>query len=33
LLAKFGKATIPMPGGDKLGKRPLNRIIDGLEAM
>lgn len=33
LLAKFGKAEIPMPGGDKLGARPLDRSLDGLEAM
>lgn len=33
LLAKFGTVTIPMPGGDKLGKRPLDRIMDGLESM
>lgn len=33
LLAKFWKVSIPMPGGDKLWKRPLNRLMDGLEAM
>ncbi len=33
LLAKFGKATVPAPGGDKIGKRPLGRHFDGLKAL
>lgn len=33
LLAKFGQAIVPMPGGDKIGARPLDRHFAGLEAM
>lgn len=33
LLAQFGKAEVPAPGGDKIGKRPLDRHFDGLKAM
>ncbi len=33
LLAKFGKASVPFPGGDKIGSRPLDRHFDGLEAL
>lgn len=33
LLHKFGKAVVPAPGGDKIGKRPLDRHFDGLEAL
>ena len=33
LLAKFGEAIVPAPGGDKIGKRPLNRHFEGLEAL
>lgn len=33
LLARFGKATVPNPGGDKIGKRPLERHFEGLEAL
>jgi UDP-N-acetylglucosamine 1-carboxyvinyltransferase len=33
LLAKFGKAIVPFPGGDKIGARPLDRTFDGLRAM
>lgn len=33
LLAKFGKAIVPQPGGDKIGARSLDRHFDGLEAM
>lgn len=33
LLAKFGKARVPAPGGDKIGKRPLDRHFDGLNAL
>lgn len=33
LLAKFGKAEVPNPGGDKIGKRPLERHFEGLTAL
>ncbi|MFH2022525.1 MAG: UDP-N-acetylglucosamine 1-carboxyvinyltransferase [Patescibacteria group bacterium] len=33
LLAKFGRASVPAPGGDKIGKRPLDRHLDGLKAL
>jgi UDP-N-acetylglucosamine 1-carboxyvinyltransferase len=33
LLAKFGQAVVPFPGGDKIGARPLDRHFDGLKAM
>ncbi len=33
LLAKFGKAIVPFPGGDKIGARPLERHFDGLKAL
>jgi UDP-N-acetylglucosamine 1-carboxyvinyltransferase len=33
LLHKFGQAIVPHPGGDKIGKRPLDRHWQGLEAM
>lgn len=33
LLARFGRAEVPLPGGDKIGKRPLGRHIEGLEKM
>jgi UDP-N-acetylglucosamine 1-carboxyvinyltransferase len=33
LLAKLGQAAVPLPGGDKIGKRPLERHMDGLRAM
>jgi UDP-N-acetylglucosamine 1-carboxyvinyltransferase len=33
LLAKFGEAEVPLPGGDKIGKRPLERHLRGLEKM
>lgn len=33
LLAKFGEAIVPLPGGDKIGKRPLERHMAGLEKM
>jgi UDP-N-acetylglucosamine 1-carboxyvinyltransferase len=33
LLAKFGKAVVPLPGGDKIGVRPLGRHYQGLEAL
>lgn len=33
LLARFNQATVPLPGGDKIGKRPLGWHFDGLKAM
>lgn len=33
LLAHFGEAQVPMPGGDKIGKRPLERHFAGLTAL
>lgn len=32
-LHRFGKAIVPEPGGDKIGKRPLERHFDGLRAL
>lgn len=33
LLARNKKAIVPLPGGDKIGKRPLGWHFDGLKAM
>lgn len=33
LLSRFGKAVVPNPGGCRLGKRPIDRHIDGLKAL
>lgn len=33
LLARFGKAVVPNPGGCRLGKRPIDRHIEGLKAL
>ena len=33
LLSRFGEARVPLPGGDKIGKRPLERHFDGLKKM
>ncbi len=33
LLARFKKAEVPLPGGDKIGKRPLGRHLEGLEKL
>jgi len=33
LLARLKRAIVPMPGGDKLGKRPLDRHFAGLMAL
>ena len=30
LLARFGKGSIPRPGGDKIGRRRLDTHFDGL---
>lgn len=33
LLSRLGKATVPNPGGCRIGKRPIDRHIDGLKAL
>ncbi len=33
LLATFGRATVPNPGGCRLGKRPIERHVEGLKAL
>lgn len=33
LLARTGKALIPNPGGCRIGARPIDRVIEGLERM
>lgn len=33
LLIRTGKAIVPMPGGDKLGDRPLDRLFDCFKKM
>lgn len=33
LLSRFGKAVIPFPGGCRIGERPIERHLKGLEAL
>ena len=33
LLARVGRAIIPNPGGCRIGARPIDRIVDGLQKM
>ncbi len=33
LLVRFGEALVPAPGGDRIGHRPLDRVLAGLEAF
>ncbi|MBM3283030.1 UDP-N-acetylglucosamine 1-carboxyvinyltransferase [Candidatus Gottesmanbacteria bacterium] len=33
LLSRFGKAVVPNPGGCRIGKRPIDRHIEGLRKM
>ena len=33
LLARFGSATAPIPGGDRIGARPLDVTLNGLRRM
>lgn len=33
LLARMGEVTLPLPGGDIIGGRPLDTLIRGLEAL
>ncbi|MCS6817113.1 MAG: UDP-N-acetylglucosamine 1-carboxyvinyltransferase [Blastocatellia bacterium] len=33
LMVRFGEASVPRPGGDRIGRRPLDRVLAGLEAL
>ncbi|MBM3205422.1 UDP-N-acetylglucosamine 1-carboxyvinyltransferase [Candidatus Shapirobacteria bacterium] len=33
LLARCGQASLPLPGGDPVGRRPVERHLEGLKAM
>lgn len=33
LLARFKKAVVPVPGGDKIGVRPIDRHLEGLTCL
>jgi UDP-N-acetylglucosamine 1-carboxyvinyltransferase len=33
LMVRFGEAVVPRPGGDRIGRRPLDRVLAGLEAL
>ncbi|OGG08542.1 UDP-N-acetylglucosamine 1-carboxyvinyltransferase [Candidatus Gottesmanbacteria bacterium RBG_16_43_7] len=33
LLARYGQASVPNPGGCRIGARPINRLIEGLIQM
>lgn len=33
LLARFGRAVVPYPGGDAIGRRPLDRHLSGLTCL
>jgi len=33
LIKKFGQAVLPLPGGDKIGKRPIERHLLGFKKM
>ncbi|MFQ5708575.1 MAG: UDP-N-acetylglucosamine 1-carboxyvinyltransferase [bacterium] len=33
LLARFKEASLPLPGGDRIGRRPLDRHVQGLQAL
>lgn len=33
MLARYGTVTLPYPGGDKIGKRPIDFFIHGLEQL
>jgi len=33
LLSRFGKAVLPLPGGDQVGRRPVERHVEGLKAL
>lgn len=33
LLSRFGRAVVPNPGGCRIGRRPIDRHVEGLKAM
>ncbi len=33
LLSRFGKAFLPLPGGDRIGRRPIERHLEGLRIL
>lgn len=33
LLARFGRADVPLPGGDQIGRRPVDQHLKGLAAL
>lgn len=33
LLARFGRADVPLPGGDQIGRRPVDQHLKGLTAL
>lgn len=33
LLARYGRADVPLPGGDKIGQRPVDQHFKGLSAL
>ena len=33
LLSRFGQAHLPLPGGDQVGRRPIERHLEGLKAL
>lgn len=33
MLARFGRADVPLPGGDKIGQRPVDQHFKGLAAL
>lgn len=33
LLARFGRAYLPFPGGDRVGRRPVERHLEGLKKL
>jgi len=33
MLARYGEASVPLPGGDKIGHRPVDQHIKGLSAL
>jgi len=33
MLARFGEASVPLPGGDKIGHRPVDQHFKGLSAL
>lgn len=33
ILARYGRVCLPHPGGDNIGKRPIDFFVDGLQAL